>query len=177
VKATAGKAKAKRKLPELDEVTTDRRPPKPAISIVSILPRYCDADVECDVAIQFFPENVRVGYCRFGDRIVQGSIKSDQMLHCRAPRHPPGPVRLSISGDGEKFFGGVIFTFEKKGWVSLWALAVPGFVVTALIAVSCITRRRLPTRRRKDGAAPLLGGNSQKAKPRVVNRRQPPESV
>jgi hypothetical protein len=131
-------------------------------------------DGECVVAVQFSPENARMGFCKFGDVIVRGSLKSDMRLHCKAPIHQPGQVNVSISRDGLQFFGVAVFTFERKGWLSLWIIGVAVAVTVGLVGSAWVRKRATPKKRRRTKWQPLVG---KREKTPVVSRRQPLEIV
>jgi hypothetical protein len=147
------------------------QPPEEPLSIGGILPRYCMFDSECVVAVQFSPENARVSFCKFGNVIVRGSVKSDLRLYCKAPMHQAGRVNLSISRDGLQFFGAAVFTFERKGWLSLWIIGGAVAIIFGLVAGACLRKRAAPKKRRRKASRPGLAGKGEKAP--VVTRRQP----
>jgi hypothetical protein len=164
--------------PETDTLTIVPSPRRQEddspLEIDAILPEYCGPTDECDIAVRFRPANARVGFCRFGGTVVRGSVKSDNRLHCKAPRHPAGQVNLSIGRDGEHFFGAVVFTFERRALISLWIIGAPALLVTSLVALAWLKKKRLPKRRRKkeSALAPLIK-HEGRAKHRRVKRRNP----
>jgi hypothetical protein len=84
-------------------------------------------------------------------------------------------VNLSISRDGEQFFGAVVFTFERRGLISLWIIGVPALLIASLVAFAWLKKkRRLPKRRRKKGPSlPPLIKPEGRAKRRAAKRRDP----
>jgi hypothetical protein len=99
------------------------------------------------------------------------------MLHCKAPRHAPGDVNLTISKDGVQFVGKAIFIFEEKRVVS-WGIIVPPIVIIASFAgfIWLKTRKHSRRRRRDDVLAPLAK-QEVRPKPPLANRRHPPAFV
>jgi hypothetical protein len=149
--------------------------PEAVVVILSVSPISCDD--QCDVAIRYLPENVRVTHCKFGDIIARGRMRPDHMLHCKAPRHAPGEVNLTISKDGVRFVGNAIFIFEEKRVVS-WGIIVPPIVIIAsFTGFIWLKTRKQNRRRRDDDVLAPLAKQEVRPKPPLANRRHPPAFV
>jgi hypothetical protein len=149
--------------------------PETVVVILSVSPISCDD--QCDVAIRYLPENVRVTHCKFGDIIMHGHKRPDHMLHCKVPRHAPGEVNLTISKDGVRFVGNAIFIFEQKRVVSWWIIVLPIVMVASFAIFIWLRTRKHGRKRRNDDMLALLATQEVRPKPPLANRRHPPAFV
>jgi hypothetical protein len=159
----------------IQKVFTPYETPEVSYRIVSVFPSSCGAEEEIDVGIAFSPENGIFTSCRFGDVIVRGSVRNDGKLHCRAPRHSPGKVNLSISGDGSKYIGNEEFVFKGKGLavVVYYLLLVVVIVALTVVVISQCRKTKVARRRRKKAAMEsLVTLKEPKPKKSTVGRRR-----
>ena len=124
----------------------------PKQTITSVSRRSCRGRERADVAISIRPI-VRSGpaFCKFGDTVVKGRIANDNLLHCKAPEHEPGVVRLSVSV-GDSFFGSVRFEFTKDSFINWDYVFVPfgiAIMVIFLLIVFALCSNTKPTKRHR----------------------------
>ncbi|CAM9153971.1 unnamed protein product, partial [Hapterophycus canaliculatus] len=67
--------------------------------------------------------------CRFGEKVVQASFASSNVVRCSAPAHTaPGAVDVAVSVDGGTTFGGVSTSFSAAGSFVHFRYMAPSFV-------------------------------------------------
>ena len=149
----------------------------PKQTITSVSRRSCRGRERADIAISVRPSVTSgAAFCKFGDTVVKGRITNDHLLHCKAPEHEPGVVRLSVSFDGRHFFGSVRFEFTKDSLINWDYIFVPfgiAIMVIILLIVFALCSDTKPTKRHRRKRKPASISQKEPRSHASVTRRNP----
>ena len=116
-------------------------------SITRVIPNEILSEGNEMVHVEVTPDPLGVPYCKFGEIIVAGIHSGGNMIKCRAPQLPPGPVKLRVSFDKLKWSSSVTIKSVSGTSYTTWILML--VVLGTCIAVGLRLRKLLCPRRRK----------------------------
>ncbi|EAY17590.1 hypothetical protein TVAG_454180 [Trichomonas vaginalis G3] len=108
--------------------------------LISISPFRLIAGKKEDVYFELRPVSFKVGYGKFGERIVNCSLNSESKMTCPSPHLKPGEIKVSFSRDRRTWTNTVPafvyrtnYAFQMILSISIYAFGIGGLILAFLV--------------------------------------------